>query len=465
MARINEHVILPFNSAKVRDKYVVSNMMGAWDVLEPSEFRALSTMVIDPKSVLGQRLQKHGVVVDQENLQSVIQDYKNLNANLFSDAGLHIAVVTTKCNLRCRYCQANPPDGVDMTLDVAAKVLNNLFAVRNVNVSLEFQGGEPLMNWPVVKFMIENARKFNTTGKSLRISLVSNLLLLDDAKMKVLADNGVDVCTSFDGPQEIHDANRVYEGGRGTYDELIAKISRFKKKFGRDVSFLSTITKASLAHPEKIIDAYVQHGQHEICLRPVNNMGAACGTWKDVGYTPEQFCAFYAKAVDYILELNQRGVRFRERSARVILTKVLGKRDPGYVDLMNPCGAGRATVSYMPDGDCYPCDEARMQGDLFKLGNILSETYEDMVKKDNLLHLLQASCMNLWNAGSVYSPWIGCCPVVNYALQGNVIPKLHCSSVHKVTAFQFAYVFDKIVEQGPSLETFNQWVAGDSHEE
>jgi His-Xaa-Ser system radical SAM maturase HxsB len=465
MPRTNEHVILPFNSARVRHKYLVSNMMGAWDVLAPEEFRQLSTMSIDPASVLGKRLHERGIVVDEKNLQAVIQDFKSLNANLFLDTSLHIAVVTTKCNLSCRYCQANPPDAADMTFDVAGKVLTSLLGVRNMNVTLEFQGGEPLMNWPVVKFMVENARKFNTTGKNLRISLVTNSLLLDDAKMKVLADNDVDVCISFDGPKEIHDANRVIEGGRGTYDEVVGKIKRFKSKFGKRAGLLSTITKASLAHPEKIIDEYVRLGQPEICLRPVNNMGAACGTWKDVGYTPEQFCAFYARAMEYILKLNQHGARLSERSARVILIKVLGKKDPGYVDLMNPCGAGRASMAYMPDGSCYPCDEARMQdSDLFKLGNVLHETYEDMVKKDNLLHLLQASYMDLWNAGSVYSPWIGCCPVVNYALQGNIVPKLHCSPVHKVTAFQFNYVFEKIVEGGRSLETFNQWVAGGGHE-
>ncbi len=465
MPRTHEHVILPFNSARIRNKYLVSNMMGAWDVLDPVEFRQLSAMSVDPASVLGKRLHERGVVVDNKNLQSVIQDFKNLNANLFSDTALHIAVVTTKCNLRCHYCQVNPPDGADMTVEVAAKVLTNLFGVRNMAVTLEFQGGEPLMNWPVVKFMIENARKFNTTGKKLRISLVSNLLLLDDAKMKVLSDHGVEVCASFDGPKDIHDANRVHEGGRGTYDELVAKIDRFHGKFGGRVGFLSTITKASLAHPEKIIDEYVRRGQQEICLRPVNNMGAACSAWPRVGYTPEEFCAFYARAMEHILKLNQKGVRFSERGARVILTKVLGKKDPGYVDLMSPCGAGRATMAYMPDGGCYPCDEARMQGgDLFKLGNILHETYEDMIKKDNLLHLLQASYMGLWNAGSVFSPWIGCCPVVNYALQGNIVAKLPCSPAHKITAFQFSYIFDKLVEQGQSLEVFNQWVAGAGHE-
>ena len=65
------------------------------------------------------------------------------------------------------------------------------------------------MNWPVVKFLTEHARKFNTLGKNLNIVLVTNLLLMDDEKMRFLADHNVDVCTSLDGPADIHDKNKM----------------------------------------------------------------------------------------------------------------------------------------------------------------------------------------------------------------------------------------------------------------
>ena len=163
--------------------------------------------------------------------------------------------------------------------------------------------------------------------------------------------------------------------------------------------------------------------------------------------------------MDYILELNRKGVPIRERLASVILDKVLNKHDPGYVDLMSPCGAGRSTIAYMPDGSCYPCDEARMVGgDMFKLGNILDESYEDLMKKENLLHLLEASLMNLWDYNSAFSPWIGTCPVVNYDLQKNIVPQIHCSYMYKAYKFQFEYIFEKIIDGGKNLEIFRKWV-------
>jgi sulfatase maturation enzyme AslB (radical SAM superfamily) len=105
------------------------------------------------------------------------------------------------------------------------------------------------------------------------------MMLMDDEKMRFLADHDVDVCTSLDGPADIHDKNRVDVGGRGSHAEVIEKIERFSKQFGRKVHMLPTITKDSLAHPEKIIDEYLRLGQGEIAFRPVNRIGYACNCW------------------------------------------------------------------------------------------------------------------------------------------------------------------------------------------
>jgi sulfatase maturation enzyme AslB (radical SAM superfamily) len=113
----------------------------------------------------------------------------------------------------------------------------------------------------------------------------------------------------------------------------------------------------------------------------------------------------------------------------------------------------------MPNGDCYPCDEARMIGDsLFRLGNILKENYEDLIKKENMMYLLQASLVNLWDYRSAFLPWIGICPVMNYALQKNVVPKIHCSSIYKIYKYQFRYIFEKILEDDENLKIFKTWI-------
>jgi His-Xaa-Ser system radical SAM maturase HxsB len=463
MASTTQSSVLPFNAEKINDKYLVSNRMGCWDALNEEEFRQLNSLRVLEGGGLFNRLLERGIIVDEDNIRRVIEGYRSLNANLFSDTSLHIAVVTKRCNLRCTYCHAEGgASSEDMSIETASRVLQYLFDVHNNSVTLEFQGGEPLLNWPVVHFMTEHARKFNTLGKNLSIVLVTNMLLMDDEKMRFLADHNVDVCSSLDGPADIHDKNRKDVAGRGTHAQVVAKIERFSKEFGRKTHLLPTITKYTLASPEKLIDEYLRLGQGEIALRPVNRIGYACGNWDDIGYSAEEFNMFYTKAMAYIMKLNTSGTYISERTARNILTKVLQKRDPGYVDMMNPCGAGRAVMSYAPDGGCYPSDEARMLGDnIFRLGSVLTEGYDKMLNNENLLYLLSAGCSDLWNYHSVFSPWLGVDPVVNYAVEKNVIPK-GSSRLQQVLKHQFKTVFSYLLGDDQYAEVFQRWLQGSS---
>jgi len=454
----NDFAVIPFNSTIIKDKYLVSNMLGNWDFLAKDEFKILQSSNLTKKFPFFNRLRDKGLVIDENNLKIVIDDYRKLNLNLFNDTSLHIAVVTTRCNLNCRYCQAKALKQEDMSHEVAGRILKYIFDVTTPAVTLEFQGGEPLLNWDVLAFLIEHARKFNV-NKDLKITIVTNLTLLNEEKMKFLKDHDVEICSSLDGPKNIHDKNRIFTKGKGSYDIVVKKINELKNKFGKKVNLLPTITKYSLKYFKEIIDEYVKRGEMNISLRPINKMGVACTDWSNLGYSAEEFNDFYKKSMDYILKLNKKGVFIRERMAKVILEKIFNKRDPGYVELMNPCGAGRATIAYMPNGDCYPCDEARMVAeDMFKIGNILNENYEDLMKKENLFHLLEASLVDLWDYNSAFLPWMGTCPVVNYALQNNIVPKIKCSPAHKVYNYQFKYIFEKISENNRDAEILRGWV-------
>ena len=225
--------LLPFNSEKINDKYLVTNMMGCWDALNEGEFRQLHNLSVMGGGNLFNRLLKRGLIVDSDNLQRVIDDYRSLNANLFTDTSLHIAVVTKRCNLRCTYCHAEGgASSEDMSIETASRVLQYLFDVSNNNVTLEFQGGEALLNWPVVQYLTENARRINTLRKNLSIAIVTNMMLMDDEKMKFLADHDVIVCSSLDGPADIHDTSRIDVAGRSSYAKVVEKINRYESKFG-----------------------------------------------------------------------------------------------------------------------------------------------------------------------------------------------------------------------------------------
>lgn len=114
-------------------------------------------------------------------------------------------------------------------------------------------------------------------------------------------------------------------------------------------------------------------------------------------------------------------------------------------------------MAYAPDGTCYPTDEARMLGDdIFRLGNIMDQSYDSMLNNENLLYLLSAGCSDLWNYRSVYSPWRGVDPVVHYAVEKNVILK-ESSRLQQILTHQFRTVFSYLLGDNKYAEIFQRW--------
>ncbi|MCK4881402.1 MAG: His-Xaa-Ser system radical SAM maturase HxsB [Candidatus Omnitrophica bacterium] len=456
--------VLPYNSKKINDHYLVSNFLGNWDFLVQDEFRRLQQLSLEANDNLFDRLYEKGIVVQKESMAELIAGYRNLNATLFSDTTLHIAVVTTRCNLACHYCQAASNKSQDMDIEVATRVIKYLFDVRSPNITLELQGGEPLLNWDVVKFLVGNTRELNTTGKNINICMVTNGILLSEEKIDFLLDHDVSICISLDGPKRLHDSHRVFDKGTGSYKFAVAAIQRLrdaykKRKINRPIDLLPTFTKHNIPFVKEVIDEHIKWGSKQVAIRAINKLGAAEKQWGKIGCSVEEFNCGWAEGMDYMLELNAKGINIKERMATVALRKILKKEDPGYVDLMSPCGAGRLVLAYNPNGDIYPCDEARMGGcKIFKLGNILQDDYDKIMKSPGLFSVCQSSVMDLWSYNDVYAPWLGTCPVMNYESQGNLVPKITQTPLHKIQHFQFDYLFKKMIESEQAKETFKQWV-------
>ena len=460
----DKYAILPFNTEKIKEHYLVSNYLGGWGLLNEAEFKQLhqNNRIGDN---LKEKLSRLGLAINKDNTAKLISEYRRLNSHLFSGTSLHIVVVTARCNLRCNYCQTDNNPKMDMDIKTAKKIVKFLIDCPNPFMTLEFQGGEPLLNWKVVKFLTLQAKKIN---KNIRISLVTNGILLNLEKIKFLISNNVNICISLDGPEKVHDKNRIFPKGQGSYTQVSRAIrnlkSYYKKnKIEKSISLLPTITKQSLKKSKQIIDEYVKCGSNIISLRPVTEIGLAQLSWDKLGYTPDEFNVFWRKSMDYIMRLNKKGIKIKERMAHVLLRKILIKSDPGYVDLMCPCGAGRKVLTYTPSGDIYPCDEARMTGEaMFNLGNLHQGiSYEQIMKNPNLFSLSCASLMQLWDYNTAFFPWLGTCPVMNYVRDKNLIPKITTTPMYKISRFQVRYLFTKMLESKENEKIFWGWVGKD----
>ncbi len=466
----------PFRYGPLGDRILMTNEVGEFVILTEEDFEKVveGELPWDHPTYL-ELDEKHFFRSDAVT-QELAERYATKNRFLFGGPYLHIVIVTLRCNEVCVYCQASRRDladhSVDMSPDMARKVVDTIFETPSPSLTIEFQGGEPLVNWTAVKEIIEySVEKNRTAGKRLEFSLVSNLAMMTDEKLAFLMENNVQICTSLDGPKEIHDANRHLKGGSAheVTEFWMKKIDEAYAARGLDpdlyhVEALLTVTRRTLSHPREVVDEYVRLGRKAIFLRPLNPFGFAVKTFKEIGYTAEEFMAFYTSALDYMLELNQKGVEILERTAAILLTKILTAHDPNYLDLRSPCGAGIGQVAYNFDGKVFTCDEGRMVyqmgDDAFQIGELPSSSYTDLMLSEPVKTLAVASTLeaNPLCVECVYKPYCGVCPVYNYAEQGGIFGQLVSNTRCKTYHGTLDYLFGKIGEgNNEVLDFFRKW--------
>ena len=376
---------------------------------------------------------------------------------------LHIIVTTGNCNLRCIYCQVNS-EGYKkhsvMTKETAKKTVDFIFQTQSNVITIEFQGGEPTLNFPIIEYVIKYANEKNQIfQKQLDFLVVTNLNAMTDRRMTFLIDNNVNICTSFDGTKELHNHNRPYN----SYDSVVYWVNKINKEYikrniNNRVYALITITKESLQYPKEIIDEYIRLGFEEINIRELTKLGCAKLDWDKIGYTVEEFLEFWDKCMDYILELNTKGTYFRERMICIILRKMLGIRED-FMDLRSPCGAIIGQMAYNYNGDIYSCDEARMLGnDYFKVGTV-NDKYVDIINSDKTEKIINASLNNDVHPCKEcdYKEFCGLCPVCTYDEQRELVGDIAKTPRCKIYKHMFEYIINKYINN-KNKSIYNGWI-------
>lgn len=368
-----------------------------------------------------------------------------MSSGAFYGPSLHILVVTLACNHACVYCRVAPVSekekGTAMTPETAQKSIDLAFCTPNNCMTFEFQGGEALLNWPVVKSAVLYAREKNLAyKKDLRIAIVTNLSLMNEEIFSFFMEHGVSVCTSLDGPAVLHNANRRY-GSSGGHDRAVYWIKRFSEACSGSPSALPdslpsalmTTTRFSLSMPDKIVEEYHRLGLGGVFIRPLSPIGHAGTVWKEIGYSPLEYKLFYARALKRVLEINRRGERFVERNAALFARKLFCFENPNYLDLKSPCGAGTGQIAYNWNGDVYACDEGRMLGAggdfSFKMGSVYATKWKDLFRSAPAVRCAVASCLEMHPVccRCAFKPFCGVCPAHNRASQGDIYGNMNGS--------------------------------------
>lgn len=451
------------------DRYIATNLAGNHQVLHRRDLQDLVDHRLAPHSVLYDNLKANHFLADDDSL--VHQDllalkYRSRQSRLPDFTSLHLFVVTLRCDHSCHYCQVSRVSenrsAYDMTAETANLAIDLMFKSPSPYLKVEFQGGEPLLNFPLIEYVVAEVKRRND-GRTIKFIITSNLSSLTEDILNFCAAHDVSFSTSLDGPEELHNKNRPRPGS-DSHARTIAGIKRIRDRLGTDaVSALMTSTAESLKQPEAIIDEYVKQEFDSIFLRYISPYGFAAKTAFRIGYEAEDFINFFKRGLGYIIELNRSGGSIREVYTTLLLRRILTPYATGYVDLQSPAGIGISVVVYNYDGEVYGSDEGRMLAEMgdatFRLGNV-RDTYEELFFGSELLSTVFDTMLEGLAGCSdcALLPFCGSDPVFHHRTQGDLVGHRPTSAFCKRNMEIMRHLIRLLEDQPDSAEILRSWI-------
>lgn len=429
-----EYQLLPIRfHALDADSVVITNMVGEHLTIDRRELLAIVEGRPLPEVTRNALRTRHMIMEPGETLPLELLAVKlaTRKRRLAELTALHMFVVTLRCEHTCRYCQVSRQSAgrgeYDMTQEMAEAALAHVFASPSRQIKIEFQGGEPLLNMPLIRWIVERAEQINEEQKrDLAFVITTNLALIDDEILDYCILHDIAISTSLDGPRDLHNNNRR-RPGQNSWELATAGIRKVVERLGADrISALMTTAESSLDQPEAIIDTYVGLGLRTVFLRPMSPYGFATRSRGGGRYDVDAWLSFYRRGLDYIIELNRQGTQIAEHYAAIIARKMLTNDDPGYVDLTSPAGMGIGGIVYNYDGSVYASDESRMLAEMgdhsFRLGTV-HDSYRELMLSDRLLDPLSSSfTLSAPKCDQcAFEPWCGADPVFHHTTMGDVV--------------------------------------------
>jgi len=335
---------------------------------------------------------------------------------------LHLA---HDCNLHCRYCFAGQgPFGGDrslMSYQVGTAALDFLMehSGPRKHVEVDFFGGEPLLNFEVLKRLVDYGRnRAAKSSKEIKFTVTTNSVLLNDNIAGYLHREGISVVLSLDGRPAVHDTMRPFPNGTGSYNIVASNITNFIKRYNiEDYIIRGTFTRHNLDFASDVLHM-ADLGFENLSVEPVVG-----GPGEDYSLRDEdmsELCNEYDRLTRELLALRRQGSKVNFFHFNIDL-----EGGPCLKKRLSNCGAGNEYVAVTPDGDIYPCHQFVGQ-ESFKLGHVLTgDLNENIMNYFRNAHIYnKEQCPDCWakfycsggchaNAyfcnGTIYKPYeLGC---------------------------------------------------------
>lgn len=307
---------------------------------------------------------------------------------------LHVA---HDCNIRCKYCFASQGDFKGtrtlMSEEVGKKALDML--IKNSgsrrNLEVDFFGGEPLMNFDVVKRLVEYGRsKEEKYNKKFRFTITTNGVLLNDDNMKYINDNMDNVVLSIDGRKDVNDKMRPTITGDGTYDIIMPKYKKFVSMRGKKNYYIrGTFTRENLDFSQDVLH-FADMGFKQTSVEPVVDNEKNIYAIKEEDL-PIIYKEYEKLAKEYVTRAKS-GNFFNFFHFMIDLNQ-----GPCVIKRLSGCGAASEYIAVTPEGDIYPCHQF-VGNEKFKMGHVddksLDTSMGDMFKEAHVYN--KDKCKDCW---------------------------------------------------------------------
>ncbi|MBQ1228754.1 MAG: thioether cross-link-forming SCIFF peptide maturase [Firmicutes bacterium] len=323
-------------------------------------------------------LVKAGKLYTEDTFEDKAGTFKERSGNIIKALCLHVAHT---CNLNCSYCFASQGkyhgERALMSFEVGKRALD--FLIENSgtrrNLEVDFFGGEPLMNWDVVKELVAYARtQEKIHNKNFRFTLTTNGMLIDDDVIEFSNKEMSNVVLSLDGRKEIHDLTRVDYAGNGSYEAIVPKFKKFIESRGNKGYYMrGTFTHAN---PDFTKDVFhmADLGFTELSMEPV--VGPADDpmalTPEDLEIVKEQ----YEILAKEMIKRRKEGRGFTFYHYMIDLTG-----GPCVYKRISGCGSGTEYMAVTPWGDLYPCHQF-VGEESYKLGDVWNGVTNNDVREE-----------------------------------------------------------------------------------
>lgn len=310
-------------------------------------------------------LAQEGQLYTEDIYENYIDSFKN-RETVVKALCLHIA---HDCNLACRYCFAEEGEyhgrRAIMSYEVGKKALDFLVANsgNRTNLEVDFFGGEPLMNWEVVKQLVAYGRSLEEEHhKKFRFTITTNGVLLNDEILEFVNKEMGNMVLSIDGRKEVHDRMRPHRGGQGSYDEIVSKFKKAAESRGQ----MNYYVRGTYTHYNTDFAKDVLHladlGFKQISVEPV-----VAPETEDYAIREEdlpQLLAQYDELAEEMIKRRKEGNGFNFFHFMIDL-----EGGPCVAKRLSGCGSGTEYLAVTPWGDLYPCHQFVGNED-FLMGNV-----------------------------------------------------------------------------------------------